>query len=358
MKIRILHTLFCICFLAATGVRALPTVTITLNGPAIICVELNKPISDPFVTAKDSAGNHYELQVVATSNVNMAVPGKYFITYCLPAGVANAKCVMRAVLVGPVCLPDTVYRDVELYSDSDAIRSQLSSYAASYGLTYTVLGGVNTNKMGTYVLVLIANDSISGGTITKVGIVNVVCHWPPTVILSGPDPLTMCIGDTLEKLMEIKAKGFCDTAEVLSVRMSVGGTASLDTTMGFHIALTAGTAIISFNATDKYGNASIALFRNVTVSACNTGMEEARKESMIFLYPNPAGDQLNISCNPGENLQQIFAFDPAGKEIRIGSEFAGRSQARLDLSTLPIGLYLIRVVTEKKEYHQKIQVLR
>ncbi len=64
-------------------------------------------------------------------------------------------------------------------------------------------------------------------------------------------------------------------------------------------------------------------------------------ESTLKVFPNPASEQLNVTC--GEEMQSLALFNPTGQRVRQ-MESCG-SEAQIPLSGLPRGLYLLKVET-------------
>ena len=62
-------------------------------------------------------------------------------------------------------------------------------------------------------------------------------------------------------------------------------------------------------------------------------------ESTLRVFPNPASEQLNVTCE--EPMQSLALFNTTGQRVRQ-MEPCG-SEAQIPLSGLPRGLYLLRV---------------
>ena len=61
----------------------------------------------------------------------------------------------------------------------------------------------------------------------------------------------------------------------------------------------------------------------------------------ITIFPNPAGDELNMSFTPGHRFVKAFIFDMFGKKV-----FEGLPQESYEVRYLPAGIYLF-VLTDK-----------
>jgi hypothetical protein len=76
----------------------------------------------------------------------------------------------------------------------------------------------------------------------------------------------------------------------------------------------------------------------------------------IYLYPNPAMEYITLNITPLEKrglggvLQEIQIFDVFGNEIHpprpAGTPQEG-NKYRIDISTLPAGVYFVRIENEK-----------
>lgn len=62
----------------------------------------------------------------------------------------------------------------------------------------------------------------------------------------------------------------------------------------------------------------------------------------IFLYPVPAAAKLKIEINI-EGVQALDIFDLNGKYLKSAPRFSGKGTSIVDVSTLPAGVYLLRV---------------
>jgi hypothetical protein len=75
----------------------------------------------------------------------------------------------------------------------------------------------------------------------------------------------------------------------------------------------------------------------------------------FIIAPNPAGNTLNIKfLNETDNAASDYSlkiFDASGREVK--SFFVSNNQTRINISSLPMGVYFIRVSGEGKEYSYK-----
>ena len=81
-------------------------------------------------------------------------------------------------------------------------------------------------------------------------------------------------------------------------------------------------------------------------------VQQVAQETSLNVFPNPASEQLNITC--GEEMRSIALFNTAGQRVRQ-MEPCG-SEAQIPLSGLPRGLYLLRVQTANGSAVRKVVV--
>ena len=82
--------------------------------------------------------------------------------------------------------------------------------------------------------------------------------------------------------------------------------------------------------------------------------ENHTQKTRLGLYPNPSKNEINISELESQSCEEIMIFDMTG---RLKKCFA--NDVKLDISDLPNGLYMIRVVTEEgKIFTEKFMISR
>ncbi|HET8838117.1 MAG TPA: T9SS type A sorting domain-containing protein [Flavobacteriaceae bacterium] len=99
------------------------------------------------------------------------------------------------------------------------------------------------------------------------------------------------------------------------------------------------TAVYSTNHIESIYNDSIY------IEGPLIGIKKIKKQKRI-LYPNPATGMVYME---NEHIQKILVFDLNGKIVK---KFNPKSQ--LDLSALPKGIYLMKLLGEEKQYVEKI----
>ena len=75
-------------------------------------------------------------------------------------------------------------------------------------------------------------------------------------------------------------------------------------------------------------------------------------KNRLGLYPNPSKNEISISELDAEFCKEILIFDMTG---RVMKHF--NNDVRFDVSDLPNGLYMMRVVTEEgRRYTEKFMI--
>ncbi|HOI88040.1 MAG TPA: T9SS type A sorting domain-containing protein, partial [Lentimicrobium sp.] len=93
---------------------------------------------------------------------------------------------------------------------------------------------------------------------------------------------------------------------------------------------------------------------------CSYGIRENEKKSSVRIFPNPAGESVNIGLDrdPEGNLD-IQILDIQG---RIVAEHTARShaagQATVDVAHLPEGIYLVKVTSSAGVFVRKLIISR
>ena len=90
----------------------------------------------------------------------------------------------------------------------------------------------------------------------------------------------------------------------------------------------------------------------MTTTILTSLREVKRQNNSLQIYPNPVDEFLQLNGLENFSVDNIQIFDINGKLIQNFSPYA----RRLDLSLYPEGTYIIRVLTEGKQFSQKINV--
>ena len=87
------------------------------------------------------------------------------------------------------------------------------------------------------------------------------------------------------------------------------------------------------------------------ITVVNTNIREANKD--IWVYPNPTTDKININLGQIQPSISLAIFSVDGRQIHQ-QIIQNQQQATVDLSTVPSGLYLLRINTGTQSYHLKL----
>jgi hypothetical protein len=101
----------------------------------------------------------------------------------------------------------------------------------------------------------------------------------------------------------------------------------------------AGASKVTYKVINKLNTADNAVLHYYITYEKTTALEEVNASGNISVYPNPAADQLTITCkNDCPGLFEIY--DYTGKLIHTLKTFS--STTTVDLNALTNGLYIIR----------------
>jgi len=85
-------------------------------------------------------------------------------------------------------------------------------------------------------------------------------------------------------------------------------------------------------------------------TACASSIEYINFNDYISIYPNPAKDILNISCQDGATIEEVIIYNQTGQKV-----FAGELlDNTIDVSSLPQGLYFIHVQVGDQRATKKV----
>ena len=94
----------------------------------------------------------------------------------------------------------------------------------------------------------------------------------------------------------------------------------------------------------------------ITADEKEPGSEKLTAETKLLVYPNPVQDLLTVSNLKTENFDRISVYNMQGAVVL--QQTAKEDATRLDVSTLPDGVYLLvfRSTVSFKEKSMKIVV--
>ena len=74
-----------------------------------------------------------------------------------------------------------------------------------------------------------------------------------------------------------------------------------------------------------------------------------------FVFPNPAKDKVTIVSHDVQ-LKSILVYDMQGRIVQ--SVNPGFNEATINLINLSSGVYEMRCITDKGDYHSRLQITR
>jgi len=162
--------------------------------------------------------------------------------------------------------------------------------------------------------------------------INVIIHPLPAVMLTAFNTDTLCI---------------TSGNHIINNGNPPGGSYSGSSVTGnVFDPLAAGTGwhYITYSYTDSLGCSNIAI-DSIFVDVC-FGLDEKSKGNTLLLQPNPTIDELTLMFKHdlGETAE-ITIFDLMGRQLE--QHQMTTNKLKLDITTLPQGLYLIKVQTDE-----------
>ncbi|PYS94566.1 MAG: hypothetical protein DMF64_00355 [Acidobacteria bacterium] len=228
--------------------------SITLNGVDPMTVECHGSFSDPGATATDTCAGDLTSAVNVSGSVNPNVAGSYTLTYTVSDG-SNTTTKTRTVNVVDTTPPTLTLNGADpitvechtSFADPGAAASD--TCAGDLTSAIQVSGSVNADAPGAYTLTYTVSDG--SNTTTKTRTVNVVDTTPPTIALSGANPMTVECHTT-----------FADPGATATDSCAGSFAATASGTVNANVP---GTYTITYNASDAAGNAATPVTRTVNV---------------------------------------------------------------------------------------------
>ena len=105
-----------------------------------------------------------------------------------------------------------------------------------------------------------------------------------------------------------------------------------------------GEWVVTFTATDEYGNVSTC---EMNLDLTLLGNEDNELSNAIALYPNPAGEQVTISNNSNIALETAMIYDLNGKLVSQINLQDMQSERVIDVSSYATGVYMVQITGEQ-----------
>lgn len=87
------------------------------------------------------------------------------------------------------------------------------------------------------------------------------------------------------------------------------------------------------------GNNGTIMFRGMNA----TGVQDDIAHKQFSVYPNPAGDNIHISCMGNDDVNDISLYSADGRPARFKRQCGGMNEEVLDVSGLCEGFYLLKM---------------
>src|SRR5205085_6417880 len=201
------------------------------------------------------AGDLPNSDIQVTGTVDPNVPGTYNLIYTITDPAGNPGTVVRDVHVVDTTPPSITLNGVDPMtvechgSFSDPGATATDTCAGDLTSAIQVSGSVNADAPGAYTLTYTVSDG--SNTTTKTRTVNVVDTTPPTIALSGANPMTVECHTT-----------FADPGATATDSCAGSFAATASGTVNTNVP---GTYTITYNASDAAGNAATPVTRTVNV---------------------------------------------------------------------------------------------
>ena len=275
---------------------------ITLNGKSSIELTQGTAYQELGATATDNRDGTVSVTITGTVNINSV--GTYTITYTAKDKAGNKAKATRTVKV--VLPPDRTKPVITLNGKSSIELTQGTAYQ-ELGATATdnrdgtvsviTTGTVDINSVGTYTITYTAKDK-AGNKAKATRTVKVVLpldRTKPVITLNGNSNITLNVGDTYNE------EGATVTDNVdTNLQVVIGGD-SVNTA-------TAGTYVVTYDATDKAGNIATQVTRTVEVSVVpDTTRPVIIPDSISNVAPTITSD----------SFQKVFYLDDNSTERNV-----------------------------------------
>jgi hypothetical protein len=92
------------------------------------------------------------------------------------------------------------------------------------------------------------------------------------------------------------------------------------------------------------GEDSLCLTRSyLNAPVWQVGVQEMQKDSFVRLYPNPTTGVLNLSIDANDSISGFSIYDCTGHLVK--QEFNFKNQSIINVSELPVGIYILKAIT-------------
>jgi hypothetical protein len=194
--------------------------------------------------------------------------------------------------------------------------------------------------LGTTPVTWVVSDN-SGNTASCIQLVTVVDSINPNITVPSNQIRCVDVGYNTYTVVStefnsLSASDNCllDSISYILTGATSGSSPTPLTGTHFNIGITT----VTWTATDAAGNTATASF-TVTVNTC-FGMTENSNNSIIHIFPNPASDKITIDFTDRQH-SNLYIYNIVGQLVL--SKELDNARKEIDISTLPTGLYSIKV---------------
>lgn len=117
---------------------------------------------------------------------------------------------------------------------------------------------------------------------------------------------------------------------------------------------TEGTYDVTLVVSDGVNNYTTVKSSYIIADICSAAGNLEAGNCMI--YPNPAGNRINIVLNNSDSKTEIMLFSTSGKQVKTA--VMTNSQFNLDVSDLPVGMYILKLQNESYSKTEKLLINR
>ena len=301
---------------------------VILEGDASLTHEAATLYSDANATANDDEDGNLTSLIVMTSDVNISVPGTYYVVHSVKDSSDIERNATRTVNVVDTTIPvitlngdaNMTHEATTVYADANATWTDTVDGSGSVSFT----GNIDANTTGVYNLSYNHTDQAGNSAVTIIRTVNVVDSTAAVITLEGNATYTHEVGTVY-------------TDANATWTDAVDGSGSLNFTGSFD-ANTTGVYALSYNHTDQAGNVALEVNRTVNVvdttppvisvlggavvtHEASTIYEDAGAVWADFVDSNDSNSTTNLNVSgtvdysvPG-NYTLVYSFtDSAGNE--------------------------------------------
>ncbi len=228
-----------------------------------------------------------------------------------------------------------------------------------------VTGSINTATLGFDTIYYTVTD-VAGNTATAVRVVRVITTPICTFDITPSNAVVRKFSFTYTNPSALATNWDWNYGDLSGVSLSTSGLLN-------HTYIAAGTYNVSFTARNSAGTCSGSC--TIVINADNsgnvtcasvvtdefTGINDVNLNNNIEVYPNPASDVVSVSLdlNASKNVN-ISIVNMLGAKVysKFLGTVNGSTTEKIDVSNLEVGIYMVRIETEKGTAVKKLNISR